>query len=233
MGVEENAEAALGRVSSFPIFSSGSKGIDALLGGGYRAGTLTLFFGRSNSGKTQIAMQAAMSCAKRGQSALFVDTEGSFRPERIEEMAKARGWEDEILPKIVYVRSDSLSEQEETVRRMPARSATSSCRLVVVDTLTRNFSVGLPGKANLSSRQAALNVYLSEMARDAYVNGRAYVLTNRVTFGEINDVGIGGRTVEQLVHNTVAFERGRPEVKATLVGSGRRVVVGISQSGVD
>lgn len=234
VATEETADDAVSRVRSFPTISSGSKGFDGLLGGGYRAGTLTLIFGRSNSGKTQLAMQAAMVCAKSGKGALFVDTEGSFRPERVEEMAKARGWDpDSILRKIVYVRCDSVPEQMETVRQMPTRGATASCTLAIVDTLTRNFSVQLPGKANLSSRQGALDIHLSEMARDAYRNGRAYLLTNRVTFGNLQDVGIGGKTVEQLVHRSVSLQREEGSIRATLVGPGTTAVAGVGKSGVD
>lgn len=233
VGTGETAGGAAKRVSSFPTFSSGSKSMDDLLGGGYRGGTLTMFFGRSNSGKTQLAMQAAMTCAKGGVGALYVDTEGAFRPERVEEMARARGWDaGEILQRIVYMRSDSLSEQMETVRQMRVRSTTASCGLVVVDTLTRNFTVELPGRSNLASRQAALNVYLSEMARDAYLNRRAYVLTNRVTFGTFQDVGIGGKTVEQLVHRTVALVREGGRMRASLDGGGRTDAE-IGKAGVD
>jgi DNA repair protein RadA len=230
----ETAEGALKRVSSFRTFTSGSKSLDGLLRGGYREGTITVLFGRSNSGKTQLAMQAAMICAQTGSSVLFVDTEGSFRPERVEEMAKSRGWDaDGILQKIVYVRCDSASEQMEAVRQMPFRRATASCRMVVIDTLTRNFSVEMPGRANLSSRQAALNVHLSEMARDAFRNERAYLLTNRVTFGLAGDVGIGGRTVEQLVHASVLLERDDGRVRATLGGTEGSVLAEMGKPGVD
>jgi len=232
--IDETADTALKRVASFPIFASGSKNIDNLLGGGYRAGTLTLLFGRSSSGKTQLAMQGAMICAKGGAKALFIDTEGSFRPERVEQMSTARGWNpDKILNGIVYVRSDSASEQMGMIRRMGSRSVTASCRLVVVDTLTRNLSVELPGRTNIASRQAALNVLLSEAARDAYLNGRAYLLTNRVTFGTQEDVGIGGRTVNQLVHASVLLAREGNKVKATLVGSGTSVTAEMGRTGVD
>lgn len=230
----ETADDAIKRVSSFPFFSSGSMGIDRLLGGGFRAGRLTEVFGKSNSGKTQLAMQTALLAAKSGAKTLFVDTEGSFRPERLEEMAKARGLDvSGLLERIVYVRSDSSSEQMETVRRMAARPATAPCSLVVVDTLTRNFSVELPGRSNLSSRQAALNVHLSEMARDAYLSGRAYLLTNRVTFGAIHEVGIGGRTVAQLVHVSLIMGREGAKVRATLTSAGESVLAEMGPAGVD
>ena len=222
------------RLASFPTFSTGSKSLDALLGGGYAGGTITLLYGRSNSGKTQLAMQAAMVCAQAGRASLFIDTEGSFRPERIEEMATARGAEaGAILGRIVYVRSDSAPEQMETVRMMQTRGATAPSALVVVDTLTRNFSLEYPGSSNVPSRQAALDVHLSEMARDAYLHGRAYLLTNRVTFGNQKDVGIGGRTVDQLVHREVLLEREGGKVKATLVGSGRQAVADVGGAGVE
>ena len=179
-------------------------------------------------------MQAALVSARDGMKSLYVDTEGAFRPERIEEIAKARGWGlDGVLEKIVYARSDSSSEQMEAVRKMSSRPATSACRLVIVDTLTRNFSLDLPGRGNLPSRQGALDVHLSEMARDAYLNGRAYILTNRVTFGTSRDVGIGGRTVAQLVSASVLLERSQSGIRATVIPSGRGTTVEVGPFGVE
>jgi DNA repair protein RadA len=230
----ETAGNSVKRVSSFSFHGTGSAAIDKLLDGGYRAGTLTELFGRSNSGKSQLAMQAALVAARNGIKSLYIDTEGAFRPERVEEIAKVRGWElDNVLERIVYARSDSSSEQMEAVRKMGSRPATSACGLVIVDTLTRNFSLDLPGRSNLSSRQGALDIHLSEMARDAYLNGRAYVLTNRVTFGASRDVGIGGRTVAQLVSASVLLERTQERIKATVISSGKSVSATVGPFGVD
>ena len=194
---------------------------------------MTEIFGRSNSGKTQLAMQAALLAARSGRKSLYVATEGSFRPETVESRAEARGWDPRgLLEEMVYVRSDTISEQMEAVRRMGARPATSLCSLVIIDTLTRNFSVELPGRSNLSTRQGALNVHLSEMARDAYLNGRAYLLTNRVTFGAVHDVSIGGKTVEQLVHASVRLDRVGTSVRATLVPGGESTVANLGPRGV-
>ena len=230
----ESAGDSVRRTSSSPYFGTGSANFDRLLGGGYRAGTLTEIFGRSNSGKSQLAMQAALLASRQGSKSLYIDTEGAFRPERLEEIAKSRRWATEgVLENVVYVRSDSSSEQMETVRRMESRSATSGCRLVIIDTLTRNFSLELPGRSNTSSRQGALDIHLSEMARDAYLNGRAYVLTNRVTFGATRDVGIGGRTVEQLVHASVLLERAGGGIRATLLPAGGDATASLGPFGVD
>jgi len=222
------------KTASFLTFSSGSVALDGLLEGGFREGRVVEMHGRSNTGKTQLAMQAVLCAARRGKKAFFVDTEGTFRPERLEGMAEARGWDPAgILERIVYLRTDSFVEQMEVVARMDARKMTAACSLVVVDTLTRNFSIGLPGRSNLAERQGSLDVYLSEIARDAYLNGRAYLLTNRVTFGPSHDIAIGGRTVEQMVYASILLERDGGSVKATKMPDGQSVLISMSKAGLD
>ncbi len=224
----------LKKTASLPIFSSGSVALDGLLEGGYRGGRVVELHGRSNTGKTQLAMQAVLCAAHRAKKALFIDTEGTFRPERIIGMAEARGWNSVgILERIVYLRTDSFVEQMEAVANMNAREATAACSLVVVDTLTRNFTIGLPGRSNLAERQGTLDVYLSETARDAYLSGRAYLLTNRVTYGPSHDVAIGGRTVEQMVHASILLEREGGSVRATRLSTGQSVLAPMSKAGLD
>lgn len=190
--------------------------------------------GRSNTGKTQLAMQAVLCAARKGKKSLFVDTEGTFRPERLVGMAEARGWDPAgLLERIVYLRTDSFVEQTEAVTKMNAREGTAACSLVVVDTLTRNFTIALPGRSNLAERQGALDLYLSETARDAYLNGRAYLLTNRVTFGPSHDVAIGGRTVEQMVYATILLERDGDSVRATKLSTGQSVLASLSRTGLN
>ena len=179
-------------------------------------------------------MQAVLVAARAGRRSLYLDTEGSFRPERLGSMAEARGWDGpNLLERVVYVRTDSFSDQVDAVRRMKDRNITSTCELVVVDTITRNLSLEMPGRPNLSARQGALNVYLSEMARDAYLNRRAYLLTNRVTFGTLHDVGIGGRTLEQLVHASIRLERIGASVRATLLPAGTTSMAAMGPTGLN
>ena len=178
-------------------------------------------------------MQAALCAARAGVESLYVDTEGAFRPERVDEMARARGWHDSLLSRITYLRCDSTVEQAETVRRMQASRRTSKSGLVVVDTVTRNFSLDLPGNENLPGRQGALDAYLSEMARDAFLNGRAYLLTNRVTFDRRGaDVGIGGSTIAQLVHTSLHLQREGRLVRVSEAEGTRSVLVDVGPLGI-
>ncbi|MBI3859288.1 MAG: hypothetical protein HY296_03480 [Thaumarchaeota archaeon] len=226
---------ALAEARSAPFIGTGSRGLDALLGGGYRVGRVVAYFGKSGTGKTQIAMQAALMGAREGKMVAFLDTEGSFRPERVESIAERRGWEASgALERIVYLRTSSAAEQVDAIRRMGTRGVTSPCELVVVDTLTRNFSLDLPGSANMMGRQEALGVHLSEMARDAEVGRRAYVLTNRVTFGAgDSEVSVGGTTVNQLVHDSVRLRRTGSGLEATSLGSGDAVGLTLGPIGID
>jgi RecA/RadA recombinase len=161
-----------------------------------------------------------MNVAHEGFNSLYVDTEGSFRPERVEEMAKERGWDPrQVLNRILYVRAIDSTQQMETIRRLAKTVDAALCKLVVVDTLTKNFSLDYPGNLNMPRRQGALDVHLSEIARDAFLNVRAYLLANRITYSqERQETHIGGLTLSQMVHKSIHLEREGDRIKATLVG---------------
>lgn len=227
---------AVAKLAAYPTFSSGSAAFDLLLAGGYRGGRLVEVFGGSNTGKTQLAMQAVLGATKQGERAIFIDTEGTFRPERVERMAKARGWERRgILERIVYLRVRTAAQQTDAVEAIHRSETTSACRMVAVDTFTRNFSLDYPGSSNLVRRQGALGVHLSEIARDAFLHGRAYLLTNRVTFSQsTGETRIGGRTLEQLVHSSFHLKRRGEEVELTELGTpGARKLGRITDAGFE
>lgn len=231
---EISGSEAVERMRRMPRFSTGSGGIDRLLGGGLVGGRLVEAFGPSGSGKTQLAMQAAMVAAMTGSGAAFLDSEGSFRPERVEGIAEARGWDsDLILKRISYSRVDTSAEQMEAVRSLPKSAGGAPVRLVVVDTLTRNFTLDFPGGENAAERQGALDVHLSEMARDAFLSSRAYLLTNRVTYSEeTGETHVGGATVGQMVGASVSLSRSGPEIRARLVGAAMSELCRLGPSGL-
>jgi RecA/RadA recombinase len=70
-------------------YSAGCKSIDELLGGGFESGTVTQLYGEAGSGKTNICLQAAVECARKGKKVIFIDSEG-FSPERFLQIANAK-----------------------------------------------------------------------------------------------------------------------------------------------
>jgi DNA repair protein RadA len=213
---------AVERKRTSGMISSGSTGIDDLLGGGYPISEIIEIYGESKTGKTQLALQASLSAASRGYGVLYVDTEGTFRPERIESMAQARGLDSvDLLSRIFCARAPDTAAQRRSLRLISERKDLRNCRMVVVDTLTKNFALEYPGKSNAPRRQGLLDVYLSSLGRDAFLNNRAVLLTNRVTVarteGVSREVHVGGNTVEQMVNHAIHLTRSGGSVRAALV----------------
>src|SRR6185436_11646485 len=102
------------QLGTLASISTGSEALDALLGGGVRTGMLTDIYGESGSGKSQLCFALCANCVKDGSKAIFVDTAGTFRPERIVEMSGSQG----ALEKITIVRALTTHDQTITVKRI-------------------------------------------------------------------------------------------------------------------
>lgn len=186
--------------------------MDALLGGGFEEGKITEVFGPSNSGKTQLAMQAAVIAASRRWKSVYVDTESTFRPERVVQMAESRGLDaKEALESVFSVRARDVEAQSHVLKRMADDPRVSSAKLVVVDTVTKNFSLEFPDRERTGRRQGALGVYLNRIVIDAYLHRRVVLLTNRVASvtrnGASQDVNVGGLTLGRFVSKSIRLRR--------------------------
>jgi RecA/RadA recombinase len=221
------------------VFSSGSKAIDGLLGGGFRTGESVEVFGPSNTGKTQLAMQATLSPVAKGHTAAFIDTEGTFRPERLARMAEIRGLDaDLVLSRVFFVRAETTTQQKAALRNT---QKLEDCRMVAVDTVTKNFTLEYGGAKMAVRRQAALSAYLNRLDWDAFARDRAVILTNRVASvggpatGTVSrDVDIGGDTLRRGVRKVLQLQRRGDQVHATLVGTeGREAETRITESGLE
>lgn len=151
-----------------PIISTGSKAIDALFGGGIHTGVITDIFGESGSGKSQLCFTLSANCAKDECNTLFVDTTGTFRPERIVEISESQL----PLEKITYIRVFSTLDQ----RNATSKIREMSPRLVVIDSLTSLFSAEYSGP----ELHRAIMKYLHGLAVLAITSMTAIVVTNMV-----------------------------------------------------
>ena len=169
------------------VISTGSKALDSLLGGGIRTGMVTDIYGESGSGKSQLCFTLCANCAKEGSRAIFIDTAGTFRPERIVEIAGSPG----VLEKISFVRALTTLDQANAVKKIQDMSP----RLVVVDTLTSLFSAEYSGPA----RHLAVMKHLHELALAAINSDCAVVVTNMVRNTPTIIVDQAGRNIAQAI----------------------------------
>jgi hypothetical protein len=156
------------------IIHTGSMSIDRLLGGGIRTGMVTDIFGQSGTGKSQLCFMLCANYAKystQEDTILFIDTAGTFRPERISEIAGTEK-RNNMLNKIIFVRALSTTDQVNVIERIPDINA----RLVIIDTATSLFSDEFKGV----TRHLVLMKYLHRLSLAAINFDCAIVITNMI-----------------------------------------------------
>lgn len=167
--------------------TTGSKALDQLLGGGVETKTITEFFGEYGTGKTQICHQLAINVqlpqekGGLGGAAVYIDTEGTFRWERIEAMARGKGLDpEEVMERIYFIRAVGSDHQMAIVSELKDMIPEKSVKLVAVDSVTGHFRAEYPGRENLAMRQQKLNKHLHDLQNLAEVFNVAVVVTNQV-----------------------------------------------------
>ena len=166
----------------------GSKAFDELIGGGIETQAITEVFGEFGSGKSQLSHELAVTVQlpedKGGldAEAVFIDTENTFRPERIEQIANAFELDlEEVLNKIHIARAFNSSHQilmAEKVNELIQEG--KNIRLVIVDSLTAHFRAEYVGREALATRQQKLNQHLHTLQNIANTYNAAVFVTNQV-----------------------------------------------------
>lgn len=203
--------------------TSGSCALDSLLGGGLFRSSVTDVFGAAATGKTQFAFQnAALTCSsylysdhKLGPEAasrpvvVFVDCAGSFRPERIAEMASSRGYNAAgILELISSIAVRTVSEQRRASEAVLNDDKFSRCRLLIVDDVTNNFIAQLNEPEQLIERQFLLSNYLRRLSYISLRRGFSTLLTNSVrSRAELGVDETAGRLLSQFAYYRLRFGR--------------------------
>jgi len=168
--------------------TTGSKNLDNLLGGGIETKAITEAFGAYGSGKTQIAHQLSVNVqlpleeGGANGKAVYIDTEGTFRPERIKQIAIAKGLDAEKTLSNIFVARAFNSDHQilllDKVKELLAKG--EPIKLVVVDSLTSHFRAEYIGRGTLADRQQKLNRYMHLLARLAEQYNLAVYVTNQV-----------------------------------------------------
>ncbi len=158
-----------------------------LLAGGIETQAVTEFYGEFGSGKTQIChtlcVLTQMPSDQGGLNGqvVYVDTENTFRPERIAEIARARGQNsDEVLNGIIVAKAFNSSHQELIVGELGSQIRKHGVRLIIIDSAVAHYRAEFLGRGTLSERQQRLNRFMHTLVRTAEVYNVAVVATNQV-----------------------------------------------------
>ncbi len=188
VGGFESGDIIFERRKNLDRLTTGSKAFDELLGHGLESQAIHEFYGEFGSGKTQICFQLAVNATlpkeKGGLDGdvVIIDTENTFRPERIVQMANGMGADpEEVLKRIHVARAYNSSHQMLLVEKAAEVSKLHPVRLLIVDSLTAHFRAEFVGRGTLAERQGLLNKHMHELLSFAEVNNAVIAVTNQVS----------------------------------------------------
>lgn len=203
----ETGDIILEKRQSVSKIQTGSDGFNEVMGGGFETGAITELFGEFGSGKTQVGHQLAVNVQVSQESGglggkvIYIDTENTFRPERILQMAEKMGLEpDQTLKNIKIARAYNSDHQMLLAEKAEDLLKSGEYKLLVVDSLTAHFRAEFIGRGTLSERQQKLNKHMHQLLKVADMYNCCVVVTNQVMakpnvmFGDPTQA-IGGHVV--------------------------------------
>lgn len=183
----ETADTILERRKEIKRIPTGSKNFDDLIGGGVETQAITECFGKFSSGKSQMGFQLAVNAQKalsteeKPAKVLFIDTESTFRPERIVQIAEAQGLDpQEVLRNILIAKAENSDHQLILVEKAGNVIEKENIKLIIVDSLTSHFRADYVGRGALGERQQKLNKHIHTLQRYADRYNIAIYVTNQV-----------------------------------------------------
>ncbi|MCK4455768.1 MAG: DNA repair and recombination protein RadA [Thermoplasmata archaeon] len=187
IGGFETGEALLEKRKHVGKLTSGAKALNELLGGGFETQAISELFGEFGSGKTQIAHQLAVNVTLPVDQGgldggtIWIDSENTFRPERISQMATALELDpDETLKGIHVARAFNSHHQMLLAEKAMEVAKEYNARLLVVDSMTSHFRAEYIGRGALAERQQLLNKHMHGLLRFGDAFNAVVCVTNQV-----------------------------------------------------
>lgn len=181
------AEVALRKRRSLLRCSTGSGVLDELFLGGIETQAVTEFYGEFGSGKSQICHTLCITAGQPVESGgldsgvIYVDTEGTFRPERLEQIARERGVDPlHALKNVAVCKVYNSAHLELIVKNLGKYVDDYKAKLVVIDSIISLHRAEFAGRGTLADRQQRLNSIMHKLLRIAEIYNIALVVTNQV-----------------------------------------------------
>lgn len=198
VGGFETGDKVLERRKLVGKITTGCEAFDELLGNGIETQAITEFYGEFGCGKTQITHQLAVNVqlpleqSGLDGSVIMIDTENTFRPERITQMVEGASHRigevlnpEEILNNIHVARAYNSNHQillAESATQLAdeLKDSGKPVRLLIVDSLTAHFRAEYVGRGTLADRQQKLNKHMHDLLKFGDLYNAAVVVTNQV-----------------------------------------------------
>jgi len=171
--------------------TTGSGELDKLIGGGIESMAITEAFGEFRTGKTQLSHTLCVAAqlpneatGYPGGKVIFIDTENTFRPARLREIADRYNLDHEaMLDNILYARAYTSEHQMELLDFVAAKFHEEGgvFRLLIVDSIMALYRVDYSGRGELAERQQSLAQMLSRLQKISEEYNIAVFITNQVT----------------------------------------------------
>ena len=222
LGFTDGVEFAKKRADTGYV-TTGSENMNNLLGGkGVETRAMTEAYGAFGSGKSQLAFTLAVNVqlpkdkGGLGAKAVIIDTEGTFRAERIRQIAEGIGANPEkVLKNVLVARAFNSDHQILLIDKVSELiKGGEPIKIVIIDSLTAHFRAEFAGRGQLADRQQKLNRYLHNLLRMAEQHNLAVFVTNQVManpavmFGDPT-TAVGGNIVAHSSTYRMYFRRGK------------------------
>lgn len=229
---------AQGRIPERSLrLSTSSARLDNLLGGGIGSGYVTDFYGPRSSGKSQLCFQIAVNNSALQRRTLLIDTLGSFRPERIKQIAQSRGLDPQnVLDMIFVLRCLAVDQQLEVTGKVREFLQKDRADLVIIDDIASNFVAAKEDATNIELRSAFAE-HLHDISHLAVEESLMIVVTNSVrTKLDMQEPRSIRETLSQVIARSV-LERIKVENRGRFIvatnAEGRTASYAITEKGIE
>jgi len=164
--------------------STGCTNFDSIIDGGFESGAITEVYGQFGSGKTQLSHITVVRALleNKDNKAIYIDSENTFRADRIKDFATANGLDpEEALDRIYVARAYNSDHQMLLIDEVEKILQTdNSYRVIIVDSLTSHFRAEFIGRGTLATRQQKLNKHMHQLLKLADLYNMVVLVTNQV-----------------------------------------------------